>query len=515
MVALLLLQGCFALQSFSSEDSGVPSSASSSTLPWQWVLPWPLPLPHEFLPPPLADVWEKYVLWRDVPRADSYLLLASTLLAILAIIQSKAFARPPPIPLKRLPRRPTIHLRFQPDGGPDTNKTSQATGKAPAAAAAAATTTTRRGGPGMGSEEENGQQSSSPTGVSKHSNAPSHPAVSGLSSRRLFRRQRRGRSRPNEESAPTTSTKAKEEDDGMSSPPWGWNDGSSDNDFFQAIGNFDNVNDDDDGDDDDDDDDADSTNTAKDEGGDPATDTATSLPPFVNDLLPDSFAPLLSSSHVEILTEHLTADLIHAVHVEAGVRMREGRHEIPFDKDASRPQLLLEVPKGGVRLSAAATVGSDGLSSNQDLDVTLSTTSRSKPMVKNAGIAFDPPLPLSNVAPTLIYFPTLFEDSAVPALRRIQIFRYLLDFVVSISTFLERCLWILESKCQIHLSKIRIVPLYKGRKRDDNSDNHHPSPEWRLQLSFSGHLLLFGWIPIPFISVALPTFIIPQVPYKC
>jgi hypothetical protein len=90
----------------------------------------------------------------------------------------------------------------------------------------------------------------------------------------------------------------------------------------------------------------------------------------------------------------------------------------------------------------------------------------------------------------------------VPTLRRIQIVRYVIDFVVSMSSFLEKCLWIIETKCQVHLSKVRITPIYKGSKNS--------SPDWRLSLSFSGHVLLFGYLPIPFISVVLPTFIIPQ-----
>ena len=226
--------------------------------------------------------------------------------------------------------------------------------------------------------------------------------------------------------------------------------------------------------------------------------------------LPDSFAPLLSSSHMEFLSQTLTADLIHAVQVEAGVRLRPGRHEIPLDKDRSRPQLLLDVPVTGCRLSAVAVVGSDNMSNDEDMDVTKPTQARSKPMVKHAGLVLDPPLPLSNVAPTLIHFPTLFEDlHMIPTLRSMQLFRYIVDFVVSISSFIEKCLWIIESQLQIHLSKVRITPIYKGRAAKTTPEGG-PSPEWRLQLAFSGHVLLFKVLPIPFISVTLPTFIIPQ-----
>jgi hypothetical protein len=208
---------------------------------------------------------------------------------------------------------------------------------------------------------------------------------------------------------------------------------------------------------------------------------------------------------VEFIRNQLTTDLIHAVQIKGGVRIHEGRHEVPLDKDNSRPQFVIEPPKGGCRVSATFIVGSDRLSSEEDLDVTRPTTSRSRPMVKKAGVVLDPPLPLANVAPTLIHFPTLFEDRVVPTLRRIQIVRIVLDLVSSFSSFLEKVLWIIESKCQIHLSKVQINPIYKGQGRADDD-----APEWRLSLSFSGHALLFGWIPVPFIGVTLPTFIIPQ-----
>ncbi len=38
----------------------------------------------------------------------------------------------------------------------------------------------------------------------------------------------------------------------------------------------------------------------------------------------------------------------------------------------------------------------------------------------------------------------------------------------------------------------------------------HSEPQWRLNLAFSGHVVLFGFIPIPFVNISLPTWIIPQ-----
>uniref|UniRef100_A0A7S3VB24 Uncharacterized protein n=1 Tax=Chaetoceros debilis TaxID=122233 RepID=A0A7S3VB24_9STRA len=227
--------------------------------------------------------------------------------------------------------------------------------------------------------------------------------------------------------------------------------------------------------------------------------------------LPDGFAPLLSSSQMELMYEELTADLLHASHVQGSIRIKHGRHEIPLDKDNSRPQLIFDIPKEGCKLTAVAALGSDGFSSKDDLDVTKLTKDRSLPMVKHAGVTMNPPIPLLNVAPTLIHFPTLFEDNVVKyTLRRLQIVRYIIDIIKSISSFIEKVLWILESKCQIHLGKVSITPIYKGAERSGINGEVYNEPQWRLSLAFSGHAIIFGWIPIPFVNIALPTWIIPH-----
>ena len=222
--------------------------------------------------------------------------------------------------------------------------------------------------------------------------------------------------------------------------------------------------------------------------------------------LPDSFAPLLSSSQTEMLLHHLTVDLIHGFHVKGIAQIQNGCHIIPLDKDPSRPQFYVDVREGGCRVSVTADIGSDGFSQAQDLDVSIPTTSRSLPMVKYAGLTFDPPISIKNVAPTLIHIPTLFQDNyVVPRYRRIQIIRYFINMIIAISNYIEKVLWIIEGFLHIHLGKVRITPIYKGRSSIDDT-----SPEWRLVLAFSGHVQLFGFLPIPFINVILPTFIIPQ-----
>ena len=213
---------------------------------------------------------------------------------------------------------------------------------------------------------------------------------------------------------------------------------------------------------------------------------------------------VLSAIRMEVLLHQLTADLIHAIQIKGTVQVKEGRHEIPLNKDTSRPQIILDAGKGGCRINVNGMVGSDRFSSSEDMDVNRPTMSRSKPMVKGANLILDPPLALANVSPTLIHFPTLFEDNLVPTLRRIQIVRFALDLITALSSFLEKALWMIESKCQILLSGVRVQPLYKG------SSPQNDSPQWCLSLAFSGHLLLFGWIPIPFVNITLPTFVIPQ-----
>ncbi|GKY98734.1 hypothetical protein MPSEU_000829700 [Mayamaea pseudoterrestris] len=259
--------------------------------------------------------------------------------------------------------------------------------------------------------------------------------------------------------------------------------------------------------------------------------------------MPDSFAPLLSSSHVEVLLNQLTADLIHGAKAEATIRLRPGQYEIPLDKDSSRPQLTLQAPEKGCKVSVLALVGSDRLTTAQDLSGSIATSARSQTMVKAAGLVLDPPLALLNVAPTLIHFPTLFQDVYLQhQVRKWQLLRWLKSWIVSLHSWIEKFLWILESKCQIHLSKITIRPIYQGRQygtwkwyskwrnrsevptdaesitaaTPGNGDSpggvtkDDDSNDWRLSLSFSGHVLLWNWIPIPFINIVLPTFIIPQ-----
>ena len=393
---------------------------------------------HDLLPPSVHAALS-FVLLEHVEHADYIYSVIVAVLMGLVILQSHAFARPPPVPLKRLPKRPLIQFYFKPD---DVTNSILADNSTKAA-----------------------QQQSSQS-IDNRSTSTWTKVRRSLSST-IFHKNK-------EEEATMVSGK---EDHTLLDEKGGHVDSDADSFLDHRLGL-----------------------DIEEEEEEESIEQTTPLS-FSTDL-PDSFAPLLSSSQVEVETNQLPADVIHAVQVKAEVRLRSGRHEIPLDMDQSRPQFILDVPAGGCRISAVVAVGSDGFSSYQDLDASVPTTQRSKPMVKHAGLVLDPPLPLSNLAPTLIHFPTLFEDNFVPTLRRIQIVRYFIDFIISISSFLEKCLWILETKCKIHLTKVRITPVYKGSKDS--------SPDWRLSLAFSGHVLLFGSLPVPFISVVLPTFIIPQ-----
>lgn len=366
---------------------------------------------------PLLDKITSFLVMKDVQNAEFYLLLVAGILTVLAFVQLRVFSRPPPVPLKHLPRRPALSILFKPDE-------------------IVATSTSA----------EEGTAKSSPS---------RDPTAVSSSEKKV---------------------------------------GQTRNTDFVGIPEHDEFGDEDHLEED-------SLHSGKSEI---ISETSTVEAPMLHlHDLPDSFAPLLSSSQTDVVLQQLTADLLHAVQAEASVRVREGRHEIPLNKNHSRPQLQLHSPKGGCKITAIAQIGSDKFTLEEDLDVSRETTSRSKPMVKKAGIVLNPPMPLANVAPTLIHFPTLFEDKHLPYLRRIQIVRMFIDFVVSMSSLLEKLLWIIESFCQVHLSNVAITPTFKGKEQDN-------SPEWRLTLAFSGHVVLFGFLPIPFISVVLPTFVIPQ-----
>jgi hypothetical protein len=456
---------------------------------------------HEQLPKPLNHIMDK-VLLNHVPYADEYLLFLCFILCILAIIQTKAFSRPPPIPFKHLPKRPCLSIEFQPDD-PTTINMHQRLKNAQATTPAKMVDTSGLSSEVMLSGSSISKSSKYNQGISKNSSFIQR--MDGFMSQRLFRsslgKETNLRNTP-KSTAPAASSlmvgnvetilwNESDDDDMMDNP----NLSVGDDDVLRYP-----------------------TSAFAEASAEPSYHFVSDNAPFVRSIqdLPDSFAPLLSSSHMTMLTQQLTPDLIHAVQLEGEIRLRCGRHEVPFDKDMSRPQFVLDVVESnGCRISAVAMIGSDGLSNEQDIDVHRSTLSRSKPIVKHAGLVFDPPLALSNVAPTLIHFPTLFEDrNMLPMLRSMQFIRYVVNFIVSISSFLEKCLWIVESQCQIHLSNVRITPIYKGQSvnipSDDTTQITAKSPKWRLQLAFSGHVLVFGWIPIPFISVTLPSFIIPQ-----
>lgn len=486
---------------------------------------------HEQLPSPFNTIMDK-ILLNQVPYADEYLFLTCLVLLSLILIQTRALARPPPVPLKSLPKRPCLLLQFQPD---DPNMRTPATERTNTTTNTSSTNQHHPPLPMKGTAI-----SSTNTNGTQH--ASFLQRIDGfIMSRRLMFRQRRHhhslRRDDDDDDAPTLSY----ENHPSTTPSFAAARRNVTTPLSSAslrsrhlVGPVETVPDQEE----DFPDDWHRPDAAKDDADrwdepnvrDPDHDNDVDDDvPFVlrNNAtmqdLPDSFAPLLSSSYMTMLTHQLTGDLIHAVQIEGEVRLRTGRHEVPLDKDTSRPQFVLDVSEhsSGCRISAVAVIGSDGLSMEQDMNVHRPTTSRSKPMVKHAGLVFDPPLPLSNVAPTLIHFPTLFEDrNMIPTLRSIQFVRYIVDFIVSISSFLEKCLWILESQCQIHLSKVRITPIYKGQNKNQKhatatndtttTTTTQKSPKWRLQLAFSGHVLVFGWIPIPFISVVLPSFIIPQ-----
>lgn len=236
----------------------------------------------------------------------------------------------------------------------------------------------------------------------------------------------------------------------------------------------------------------------------------------LSSMLPDSFAPLLSSSEMEVLWDGVTADLIHAFQVQAQLILRKGRHTIPLDKEDMRPQFWFdssgsdifsnqnETNKKGCKISANFFIGSERMTLDEDLDTSKHISERSQPMVKSGDLIFDPPLALGNVAPTLLHFPQLFEDRALPRLRRMQFVGFLIEFLASLWFLLEKILWMIERRCQVHLSKVKVSPIYRGTKAAFGE------AQWRLSLSFTGHLLLFEFIPIPFISFHLPTFVIPQ-----
>lgn len=378
-------------------------------------------------------------LLADVEKADIYLALAVVLLTLLAIAQKlDAFTRPPPVPTKLLPHRPVLQVNFKPDDA-DAVSANALTGLIfPKKTVGAG-------------DESMGRSQDYDDGVSMFSDEEGGSTT--------WESMRSGFLKSTIQSTPNSSTKSPTA--GVPPPP-------------------------------------------------PKRRAHRSNKNAASHDLPDSFAPLLSSSEMEVVTSGLTSDLIHAVSVQARLRFREGRHVIPLDKDNRRPQFFFDSSSSdsaddnkssGCMLSLKTTVGSERFSLEQDLDTTQPTTSRSRPLVKGAELIFDPPLRLGNVAPTLLHFPDLFEDRALPKLRRMRVVGIVIEFLSSLWFLLEKILWAIERRCQVHLSKVNATPTYRS-----SVDGAH----WRLHMAFTGHLQLFGWVPVPFISLTLPSFIIPH-----
>ena len=414
---------------------------------------------EELLPiePPIIKFLNT-ILLSDVSNADIYLLATAIILALLAVAQKlNVFTRPPPVPFKQLPMRPALQVLFKPDDVVGTAATTAST-----AAQQQQQQQQKQHDDGislfsMASEDDASSWVDSLRGESLRSNTVANGSHNlGRGKESLGDRQQHSRTQQQPQQQPRKRKEPQQQ---------------------------------------------------------PRKTT-------VLHGLPDSFAPLLSSSEMEVLWNGLTADLIHAIQLQAQVRLREGRHFIPLDKDDRRPQFWFDSNSSGndslgnadgegltkgCKISASVTIGSERFSLDQDLDATQPTLLRSRPLVKSADIILDPPLQLGNVAPTLLHFPDLFEDRALPRLRRMQIVGFIIEFLASLWFLLEKILWMIERRCQVHLSKVKATPIYRGTSGVDGT-----TQQWRLSLSFTGHLLLFGWIPIPFISFRLPTFIIPQ-----
>ncbi|GMI16022.1 hypothetical protein TrLO_g2083 [Triparma laevis f. longispina] len=222
-----------------------------------------------------------------------------------------------------------------------------------------------------------------------------------------------------------------------------------------------------------------------------------------NDDLPTSFAPLLSSSHLTTQMD-LPPDLLHAFQTNTILTFTPGSHQIPFSKSPHRPPLIITVPKPSSSAPPAtatitSTLGSDNL---VDSFVPLPPSSRSQTTVQSLTITLSQPLTLSNVTATLLHLPSLFTDNAVKTFNRIQVINWGMQYLNQMTSLVEKVLWNIESMITLNLTSVKASRSYRK-----TLDQH------RLTLSFTGQVLFLG-LPIPFINVTLPTFIIPSLHAK-
>ncbi|GMI05550.1 hypothetical protein TrVE_jg1864 [Triparma verrucosa] len=226
--------------------------------------------------------------------------------------------------------------------------------------------------------------------------------------------------------------------------------------------------------------------------------------------LPTSFAPLLSSSHLSTQMD-LPPDLLHAFRTSTTLTFTPGSHQVPFSKSPHRPPLIITVPgqaqeatpsKSSTSPTTAtitSTLGSDNL---LDSFVPLPPSSRSQTTVQSLTMTLSHPLTLSNVTATLLHLPSLFTDNAVKTFNRIQVINWFMQYLNQMTALVEKVLWTIESMITLNLTSVKASRSYR------KTLNQH-----RLTLSFTGQIIFLG-LPIPFINITLPTFIIPSLHAK-
>jgi len=210
--------------------------------------------------------------------------------------------------------------------------------------------------------------------------------------------------------------------------------------------------------------------------------------------LPTEYAPLLSLRKAKVKKENIVPDIVDELESKLTLTLIPKTHELPFSKRENRLPFVA-IAKDGSTMEITARAGAAFHDNSTSI-------SKFQSVVESVNIALKPSLELQNVAPTLINLQKLINDSFIGGITNFLISTMGLYWLVYVGMFLEVLieynLYILEWLCPIWLSDATAYPVARGK------EGHH-----QLEFFFSGHVRLLRFIPVPFVVVHLPHFVIP------
>ncbi len=224
----------------------------------------------------------------------------------------------------------------------------------------------------------------------------------------------------------------------------------------------------------------------------------------LSDSMPDEYAPIRLPDTADLEIEGAGPELIDQLKVDFRVELRPGHHDLPVTR---REPLRVDVAEGCTArgwLCAKRPAGQPDAPAE----------------VTGGELVFEPPVELSNVAPTLARLPTLFTDRAMTEVRdRAERSSAGRAAVSLLGDALRRARNTIETVLEEHPDTRRTVERLVDRARAGADEIGHirlahvtfrPGRHGELELRFSGENRPFSQVPIPFAEVRLSRLILPS-----